>query len=51
MECLAGALLGGVIGLGSALGVTEYRAWRERELRKTDLADMCTKDAHLSQPG
>ena len=39
MEWLLGALVGGAIGLGSALIVTEYRTWRERGIRKKDVAE------------
>lgn len=48
MEWLVGALVGGVIGFiaafGSAVGVTEYTAWRERERRKDDVAKLLSSE-------
>lgn len=39
MEWLLGALVGGLVGLGSALIVTEYTSWRARRIRKMDVAE------------
>jgi len=40
MEWLAGAIAGGAIGLASALVANEYKVWRGRRRRKTDLAQL-----------
>lgn len=37
MEWVLGTLVGGAIGLGSALIVTEYATWRQRAIRKKDV--------------
>jgi hypothetical protein len=39
MEWVLGTLVGGAIGLGSALIVTEYTSWRARRTRRKDVAE------------
>jgi len=51
MEWLCGAFAGGVIGLGSALIVTEYTSRRERQRRKRDFARSLQTEISLATQG
>ena len=50
MEWLAGAFVGGLIGLGSALIATEYTAWRDRSRRVKHMARSLRSEISLSKP-